>query len=85
MIKAKRKDGKVIFGRKNQFGMPEIIALFKEKEKSFGNAVYKSGLLTTVFAEIPEEVLKKFMEKEEITDEEFEELKNSIFDNASLW
>ena len=83
MIKAKKKDGKVIFGRKNQFGMPEIILL--DKDGALGNAIYKSGKLTTVYAEIPEEVLEKFMQKEEISEEEFEELKKEIFDNAALW
>ena len=83
MIKAKKKDGKVIFGRKSPIGIPQIIVL--DKDGALGNAVFKSGRLTTIYAEIPEEVLEKFMQKEEISEEEWEELRKEIYDNAILW
>ena len=83
MIKAKKKDGKVIFGRKSPIGILQIIVL--DKDGVLGNAVFKSGRLTTIYAEIPEEVLKKFMKKEEISEEEWEELRKEIYNNAILW
>ena len=82
MIKAKKKDGKVIFGRKSPIGILQIIVL--NKDGALGNAIFKSKL-TTIYAEIPEEVLKKFMQKEEISEEEWEELRKEIYDNAILW
>ena len=83
MIKAKKKDGKVIFGRKSPIGILQIIVL--DKDGVLGNAVFKSGRLTTIYAEIPEEVLKKFMQKEEISEKEWEELRKEIYNNAILW
>jgi len=73
----------VIFGRKSPIGIPQIIVLIKDG--ALGNAVFKSGKLTTIYAEIPEEVLEKFMQKEEISEEEWEELRKEIYDNAILW
>jgi len=74
----------VVVFKKGGNDVVEVIGLYKRK--GLANAVYqkwkgdRKAIQRTAVIDI-----EKWIEKEELTEEEFEELKRKIFDNAVLW
>ena len=80
MVEVKKKGFVMVAKRDTDWGIPEFIKLEK---KDMLNAVYKG--FTTILAQLDLDVIIKFFEKEELTDEDFDYLKKEIVKNAVLF
>jgi len=82
MVEKRKKGNMVVFVKGDEY-----IGLILENKGKMYNAVYQKWRgnvkVSNVFAEVDN--IEDWTGKDGMTDEEFEELKRIVFDNAVLW
>ena len=81
MVEIRRKGNVMVAKRDTDFGVPEFIRLQKGEE--ILNAAYKG--FSVIMAQLDQEIINKYFDKDPWTDEDFDFIKKEIVKNAVLF